>query len=362
MGKSKHVTAMQLRTALSELTSTLRQLLNRLQSLGAVGEPSRARRITVRRFARDWIAARARRDVASAKDSETRLRIHVLPSIGRMALAEVRPTDIRQLFVELRQRIGSKPTELGSRTVRHIYGDLHRLFEDAITEELLTVNPCVLRRGELPPKVDKDPAWRQQAIFTRREVSYLTSSAVTEDRRVLYAILAFAGLRFGEAAALRWRHYDPRATPLGSLTVAASFSYRTRKEKSVKTGHPRTVPVHPELAAHLARWRARGWPAMLGRAPTDEDLIIPGRMGKHRSGTRMLYRLHEDLAKIDARPRRLHDLRRTFVSLCLADGARKDILRWVSHGSTLDIVDMYTTLPWSALCAEIKKLHIPRRR
>jgi len=43
------------------------------------------------------------------------------------------------------------------------------------------------------------------------------------------------------------------------------------------------------------------------------------------------------------------------------DGARKDVLRWVTHGATGDIVDLYTTLPWAALCVEVQKLRIELR-
>jgi len=33
----------------------------------------------------------------------------------------------------------------------------------------------------------------------------------------------------------------------------------------------------------------------------------------------------------------------------------------VTHGATGDIVDLYTTLPWGALCAEVEKLRIGLR-
>jgi len=55
------------------------------------------------------------------------------------------------------------------------------------------------------------------------------------------------------------------------------------------------------------------------------------------------------------RKRRLHDLRRS------CDGGRKDILRWITHGPSGDIMDSYTTLPWDALCAEVTKLRIEVR-
>jgi hypothetical protein len=47
--------------------------------------------------------------------------------------------------------------------------------------------------------------------------------------------------------------------------------------------------------------------------------------------------------------------------LSQADGARKDILRWITHGPEGDIVSLYTTLPWDALCAEVAKLGIDLR-
>ena len=49
------------------------------------------------------------------------------------------------------------------------------------------------------------------------------------------------------------------------------------------------------------------------------------------------------------------------ITLCLSDGARKDILRWISHGPTGDIMDLYTTLPWNARCEEVAKLNIDLR-
>jgi hypothetical protein len=72
----------------------------------------------------------------------------------------------------------------------------------------------------------------------------------------------------------------------------------------------------------------------------------------------MLKRFHQDLERLELRPRRQHDARRTFISLAIADGARKDILRWVTHGPEADIVDLYTTLPWHTLCEEVARLKI----
>jgi len=61
------------------------------------------------------------------------------------------------------------------------------------------------------------------------------------------------------------------------------------------------------------------------------------------------------------RQRRHYDARRTFISLAQADGARKDVLRWITHGPTGDIFDLYTSLPWATLCEAVSCMRIDVR-
>lgn len=42
------------------------------------------------------------------------------------------------------------------------------------------------------------------------------------------------------------------------------------------------MPVHPVPAAVLASWQLSGWQKLMGRAPTPDDLIVPGRTGGPR--------------------------------------------------------------------------------
>src|SRR5690606_13724360 len=114
-----------------------------------------------------------------------------------------------------------RKSDLAPRTVLHVYSTLHNMFESAEIEGKVQRNPVKVKRGELPKKRDKDPEWRAQATFTLAEVERLISDpAIPVERRVLYALKVLAGLRHGEAAALRWRHYDPTIEPLGKLTIA----------------------------------------------------------------------------------------------------------------------------------------------
>ncbi len=315
--------------------------------------------LTVRLYAARWLEARVREGLWSVKDDETRLRLHALPTLGDMVLRDVRPRHLQELFQDLKTKVGGEKKQLAPRTVRHVYGVLHAMFECAVADELIDSNPCVLKKNALPKKIDKNPAWRSGAIFTREEViAIISDKGIPDDRRVVYAMEFLGGMRFGEVAALRWKHYQKDVAPLGKLVIARSYNTKKRVEKGVKTERPREMPVHSTLARILAWWWSSGWETSFGRAPTADDLIVPSRSGMNRNSNHGLKRFHEDLERVGLRPRRQHDARRTLISLARADGARGEILEWCTHSPKGDIISLYTTLPWATFCEEVAKLKI----
>jgi integrase len=227
-----------------------------------------------------------------------------------------------------------------------VYGAVRLMFKDARREELITENPCVLDKRDVPAVVDKDPEWRPGARYSRDELATLVyDPRLPQDRRVLFALEGLGALRHGEAAGLRWRHLDDSMKPLGRILVATSY------DSTTKTERPREMPVHPALAALLASWRADGWPAMFGRQPGPDDLLVPLEPDPPRKRARpnpragggmrnkndSFNRFKTDMATLGLRHRRGHDLRRTMISLAREDGARPDILEMCTHtpGGTL---------------------------
>lgn len=303
--------------------------------------------LSVSAYSKQWLDARDGR-VAGIRDERTRFRLHVNPSIGSMRIDDVKPRHVRDLLLGLRGK-------LAPRTLENVKATLHTMFRDAEIEELIVSNPVKVPKGILPGKVDKDPAWRAKAVFTRGEVETLISDErIPIDRRVYYALLAFTGMRIGEVAALRWSAYDRAPEPLGMISVHASYSVRKKAEKGTKTGIPRRVPVHPVLAKILAEWR-------IFHPAVDDELIVPNRDGNYRNQHRALDRFYEDLDRLELRRRRLHDLRRTMITLSRADGARPDLLKWITHGPSKSILDEYTSFPWAPICETIGLLKIERR-
>lgn len=307
--------------------------------------------LTVRAYAEAWLAKRKTKTVA---DDRTRITLHVLPVIGDMLLVDVRPRHARDVILALRAA-----GRLAPRTIRQVSGVLHSMFKSAVIEELIATNPIVFEKGVLPKKIDKDPRWRHEAIYTRAEVEQLISDErIPRDRRVLYALKFLGALRHEEAASLIWPQWDPAARPLGAINLGLT-----------KALVPRQVPVHQVLARILAAWKLSGWPELYGRMPGPDDLIVPTRNMTKRAPSGSQAQLIEDLELIGLRTRagaernrRGHDLRRTFITLARTDGALDSLLRWVTHGpKSGDMLDLYSTPPWPALCAEVAKLRIELR-
>jgi hypothetical protein len=123
----------------------------------------------------DWSKRRSDEGISSA-DDEGRIRIRILdanPEFADSPLDAVRRRHMKVVLSKLKAKIGSEKEKLGSRTVRNILGALSSMFEDAVDSEIITANPCKLKRGSLPKRSDKDPTWRSKAIFTRRELEQI---------------------------------------------------------------------------------------------------------------------------------------------------------------------------------------------
>jgi integrase len=319
--------------------------------------------MTVARYAEKWLAARERRGLRSVPDDRHRLA-HAIGRIGHLKLKDVRRQDVRDMVRALVEK-----GDLAPRSILHVYATLRVMFADAVIEELVSATPCTLKQrlGELPKKRDADPHWRAGAVFTRTEIEALISDVrIPEHRRVLYALLFLGGMRIGEATARRWRDWDRMVAPLGKLYVGTSYDTKRKEAReATKTGFVREVPVHPTLSKVLADWKLNGWFRYCRRAPTADDLIVPSPLdpADYMSATSALKRLHEDCARLNLRARRSHDMRRSFVTLGIADGGRKEILHWVSHGpsGSGEAFDMYLSLPWQTLCDEVRKINVRLR-
>lgn len=323
--------------------------------------------VTLAAYVEKWIALRTASGVRSLRNESQRLRQHIVPVLGDKRLTEIRRQDVRDLVAAFQSTPSKATGKLPApRMVHRIYEDLRTLYAYAVeVDEIVPVSPCTLKvkRGELPKKKDADPRWRAGAVFTREEVERLLSDREVElPHRVNYALMFLTGSRVGEVVALKWSDYDPAAEPLGRIVFATQHG-----GEETKTETPREVPVHPVLASVLATWKLEGFALYVGRRPRPDDYIVPRIRTKgpdkipYQAAKTVWRHLQEDLARLGFRRRRVHDSRRTLITLARVDGARPDLLHWITHGSSAGMIDLYSTPPWPTLCEQIACLRIALR-
>jgi integrase len=127
----------------------------------------------------------------------------------------------------------------------------------------------------------------------------------------LLSVLAYAGLRPGEALGLRWGDIRER-------TMLVQRSISLGEEADTKTRQHRTVRLLAPLTADLRSWR------MAAGGPDDSQLVFPGKDGlpwtqaAYQSWRRRAFhRATQEAGLAHARP---YDLRHSFASLLLHEG------------------------------------------
>lgn len=332
--------------------------------------------LTVNGWAKEWGSLRTALERDGNHDY-ARIRDHVLPQIGTMLIKDVRATHIVDVFHKIittpLKATGEPPAP---RTVHNIYLATSAMFRAAVKKGKTAQTPCILTSEDLGSKVDQDPEWRAKAQFDRERAQVLISTPLIPwDRRVAYSIEVLSGARPGEVAALRWRHRVANK-PLRELVVAKSLNSKRGKEKATKTKAVKHIPEHPTLAAILSEWWLSGWELMMGRPPTPDDLIVPlppddADARTKRKGTepyRTTYyagrRWAEDMLALGWTDQQQHyNLRATFITLALEDGADEHIIEnRVTHTKKRrGAFDGYNRgQQWAKVCAEVAKLKLSR--
>lgn len=170
------------------------------------------------------------------------------------------------------------------------------------------------------------------------EVHALVRAAANHDEQdaTMFLVMAFCGLRLGEALDLRWGAINFDGS---SLLVESSF-VRDRRD-TPKSGVGRMVPMAPEVAKALAEHSQRGPVA------ADAELVFVGKRGGHVDANRLRLRFYAALQAAAVKRVRLHDLRHTFGTVCAAAGIPQTTLKeWMGHA------DLTTTEIYTAFCPQ----------
>jgi integrase len=252
---------------------------------------------------------------------ESLLRTLILPEFARAPLGEIDPLWVREWVAGLVGR------GLSASRVRQAYRLLGAIMRAAVESGYIARTPCVgVRLPRLP----------------QREMSFLSAAQVRDlaeaagEYGTLVHLLAYGGLRWGEAAAIRRRRCDLLR---GRIQVSESLAEVGAELHfgSTKTHQVRTVALPRFLRAMLTRH--------LESVPADPDALVftapgggPLRLSNFRRRVWVpalrAARLPEGL--------RIHDLRHTCVAILVSRGTHpKAVQEHLGHSSIQVTMDRY---------------------
>ena len=289
---------------------------------------------TVAVWGERWLGlVRHRVRPATERLYRTGLRHHIIPALGRIELARLRPSDVEAMTSAMIESGRAASTAALTRRVLVI------CLSDAARDGLVMRNVAALAR---PPRAAEPTRRALSAVQARRFLE-----AIADDPLAPFVALGIAtGLRRGELLALRWSDVDPAA---GTLTVARALAraagggYAIAEPKSRRARRTLTLPALARDALRRQRELQDRERAAVGTAWQDrEGVVFTDTVGRswHPETITAAYRTLVRQSGIGRL--RLHDLRHTAATLALSAGVpARDVADALGHASPSITLDIY---------------------
>lgn len=287
---------------------------------------------TVAELGPAWVERKKQLKASAYRPLEIAWRVHVEPAWGARAISEIRHTEVQAWVTWLTvgdSKANPPRKPKGATTVIRAYGVLAAILDDAVKDRRLLANPT---RGVDLPQKKKKPH-----IFLSHEQVHALANVSKYPPLVL--ALAYCGLRWGEATALRVQdvnmirrrlNIEQNAVDVGGKIIVGT----------PKNHQQRSVPFPDFLTIALGE-------ACKGKHR--DDLVFPGPTGTYLRYTDM----REDkmswfasAVKKSGVPRITpHDLRHSAASFAVSAGANvKAVQKMLGHSSAKMTLDVYAEL------------------
>lgn len=252
---------------------------------------------------------------STLSDYEVTFRLHILPYFGERPLNEIERQEVQNWINALK---------LSPATVAKTYRYFRAATNVAEDLELLEKQPCrkiILPRPKPKPMEFLEPA----EIATVLE--YLA-----EPDKTLIAVLAYSGMRIGEAQALQWKNIDFKNR---AIRIEKSWNAYNGIDTPKSKASRRAVPLLPHLEDILCDfYQLQGSPAQ------DAFLFYDGK-----KAVAVRWRFKTALKKAGLKTVTVHSFRHGFASLLLSRGASvMAVQRFLGHGSAVLTLSTYSHL------------------
>jgi integrase len=246
----------------------------------------------------------------------------------------------------------------GPATMQRYRATLRAALNAAIRAKKITFNPASyveLPSGKRPKALlwtdERIRRWRQTGqkpsrvmIWTPEQTGQFLDHAADDPLYPLFHLIAFRGLRCGEACGLPWSETDLTAQTITITAQITQLGWTAEfgEPKSDASGRVVSLDTDTTNVLHAHRERQTRGRRALGNAWVDSGLVFTNTDGSPLHPATISTRFQDLITQAGFPPIRLHDLRHGAATLTLATGADLKIVQdLLGHSSITITADTY---------------------
>ena len=263
-------------------------------------------------------------------------RVHLIPSIGKITLTELRPQHLQTLYSD------KLSAGLSPRTVQICHVVLHKALKNAVRINLLSRN--------VAEAVDKPKTQRtEMRPMTEDDLTRFLDTARQGHYYALFYTYLFTGMRRSELLAVRWCDADLATM---QISVSRTMQYLSGVKNHVTFKEPkskhsrRLIALSPSTVLIMREHRAAQDNARrsLDLPPTaDTDLVFSRWDGSPLLPDSVTHAWVKLVRKCGLRGIRLHDARHTHATIMLKQGIHPKIVQErLGHSTISTTLDTYS--------------------
>lgn len=327
-----------------------------IQHTLSTGDYIRPESITVSEWLDVW-----QRDYMGDKKPATQeaynyqIRVNIVPWIGRYKLQKLTAQNVQRMYTILsdnhKTKYKSKEGKdveieadgLSPKSIRNLQGVLHAAFERAIKLSLINHNPC---DAVVLPRVEKAEIHPLQGKEIEAFINEISGKPYAE---ILYTAM-FCGMREAELIGLTWDcvDFDNRIIHVSKQLRRERKSNGEKEEyKFAPLKNDRTWDVKPAQSVFDVLRSVKNAQNInrlkFGSAYQNKlNLVFTYENGGHMDAPSLLKALKARAAAIGRPDLRFHDLRHTYATISLQNGADiKTISQSLGHATVAFTMDTY---------------------
>ena len=280
-------------------------------------------------------------------------RNHILPAMGAYKIDKIDVAICQKHVDEWAKKL---------QRFRMVKAYAAKILDFAIKRGFLQINPFSLVEASKKKKnvsIDED---EDENFYDREQLIKLLTSFETENYLKVYSLfrlLAFSGMRKGEALALTWRDLNFNDNEIRINKALARGKDNQLYVKSTKTGVARTIKMDQKTMDLLKTWKIQQKKdyLLLGfNTMQSKQLVFSNENNDFLQPTKTRKWLMHVIKKYDLKMITTHGLRHTHCSLLFEAGATlKEVQVRLGHTDVKTTMDINTHVTEKAKAGTIEK-------